>query len=319
MVLPKPALRQHLDVLAQAGIDPQFIMPSYIGLYALSKMMPVEGCTLLISGRDLCMKSGEEVKSLRSFSADNPTAGIRHTLQALETDQKEKVEKAMIIAEDSGVENALAGLEIPFEHIAPELGGKKAEDPISLGLALSDKVNFRKGEFAFRIIDEGTRRNRLTLSIAGGIVVLLLAINIGVKFSIVHSTYGRLDKEINDIYRKTFPDAKVVVDPVRQMRDKLEAAKQKFGVLGTGTSALEVMKAVTDGIPREVRANFIEFNLEGDRVKLQGEALSFEAVDKIKAELEKAEPFAEVTVRDTRMGVRKKVKFRMEIRLKQKR
>ena len=108
-----------------------------------------------------------------------------------------------------------------------------------------------------------------------------------------------------------------MVDPVRQMHDKLEAAKRKFGVLGTGTSVLEVMKAVTDGIPREVRANFIEFNLEGDRVKLQGEALSFKAVDKIKAELEKAEPFAEVTVRDTRRGVRKKVKFRMEIRLKQ--
>jgi Tfp pilus assembly protein PilN len=77
------------------------------------------------------------------------------------------------------------------------------------------------------------------------------------------------------------------------------------------------MKAVTEGIPKEVRVSFQEFILEGDRLKLQGEAASFESVDKMKAELQKAEPFAEVQVADTRMGVDNKVKFRFEIKLKQ--
>jgi hypothetical protein len=88
-------------------------------------------------------------------------------------------------------------------------------------------------------------------------------------------------------------------------------------VLGTGTSVLDVMKAVTEGIPKEVRVSFTEFNLDGERLKLQGEASSFESVDKVKAELQKAPVFAEVIVQDTRMGVDNKVKFRMEIRLKQ--
>jgi Tfp pilus assembly protein PilN len=77
------------------------------------------------------------------------------------------------------------------------------------------------------------------------------------------------------------------------------------------------MKTVTDGIPKEIRVSFSEFNLEGDRLRLQGEAASFETVDMIKAELAKSPLFAEVTVQDTRMGVDNKVKFRFEIKLKQ--
>ena len=105
----------------------------------------------------------------------------------------------------------------------------------------------------------------------------------------VETAYGKLDREIRAIYQQAVPDAKNVSDPVRQLRSNLEDARKKFGVLGTGTSALDAMKAVTDGIPKEVRVTFQEFILEGDRLKLQGEAASFEAVDKIKAELQKSD------------------------------
>jgi hypothetical protein len=101
------------------------------------------------------------------------------------------------------------------------------------------------------------------------------------------------------------------------MRGKLGEAKKKFGVLGAGASALDVLRAVTDGIPKEVRVSFTEFNVEGEKLKLQGEASSFESVDKIKAEMLKSPVFAEVTVLDTRMGVENRVKFRMDIKLKQ--
>jgi type II secretory pathway component PulL len=147
--------------------------------------------------------------------------------------------------------------------------------------------------------------------------VALFAANIGVKSYLVGSSYGKLDREINALYRQTFPDAKVVADPVRQLRTRLDEAKKKFGVLGAGTSALDVMKAVTEGIPKEVRVSFQEFNLEGDQLKLQGEAASFDSVDKMKAELQKSPLFAEVAVLDTRMGVDNKVKFRFEMKLKQ--
>jgi type II secretory pathway component PulL len=145
---------------------------------------------------------------------------------------------------------------------------------------------------------------------------LLVAVNIGVKISLVQASYNKLDREIKEVYRQAVPDAKTVADPVRQLRTRLDEARKKFGVLGSGSSALDAMKAVTEGIPKEVRVSFQEFLLEGDRLKLSGEAASFESVDKMKAELQ-VEPFAEVAVLDTRMGVDNKVKFRFEIKLKQ--
>ena len=317
LMLPKAILRRHLDLLASAGLDPQVIVPSYIGLYSVSKMMKTEGCALFVCDRDVCMKSGDTVKGLRSFSGLQATGGLRHTLQALETEHKERVEKALLLCPDSGVEAELSGLGIVVEQVAPEFSGNKAADPVSLGLALSERLNFRKGEFMYRAADEGMRRKKRTLIIAGAVVLALAAVNVGVKFYVVESGYGKLDREMKQIYHRTFPDAKAAKDPLKQMRDKVEEAKKKFGMLGSGSSALDVMAAVTDGVPKEVRVSFQEFNLEGDRLKLQAEAGSFEAVDKIKAELQKAPLFKEVIVQDTRMGVENKVRFRMEIKLKQ--
>jgi type II secretory pathway component PulL len=317
MMISKTLLRRHLDLLAGAGIDPQVIVPSYAGLYAVAKMVKVEGCTLLVSGADLCLKSGEAVKSVRSVSGPAPFGALRHLLQALETGHGERVEKVMVLSADDGTRKAVTELNIPVEDVAPELGGKKAADPASLGLALSEDVNFRKGEFTYRLADLGTRKLRRTVIAAGVAAGVLFAVNLGVKWYVAQSGYGRIDREIQDIYRQTFPEARTVVDPVRQMRLNLDEAAKKLGVLGTGTSVLDIMRAVTDGIPKEVRVSFTEFNLDGDRLKLQGEASSFESVDKVKAELQKAPVFAEVIVQDTRMGVENKVKFRMEIKLKQ--
>jgi general secretion pathway protein L len=316
IMVPKPALRKHLDLLASAGIDPQVVVPSYAGLWCVAKRMPTEGVAVLIDGCDICLKDGSAVLSCRSFSTSQSSGGIRHTLKALETEHAARIERASLLSEDGRLHAELVELGLTVEQAAFDLDGKKAEDPGSLGLALCEQTNFRQGEFAFRRADTGMRKRMRTLVIAGAIAAVLAGANLGVKFYLVESSYGKLDREVKDVYRQTFPDAKTVADPVRQLRSRLDEAQKKFGVLGSGSSALDVMKAVTDGIPKEVRVGFQEFILEGDRLKLAGDAASFESVDKIKAELQKAEPFSDVQVLDTRMGVDNKVKFRLEMKLK---
>ena len=317
MMLPKTVLRQHLDLLVSAGIDPQVIVPSYAGLSAVANMMPKDTGSLLLCGPDMCLRHDGALKALRSFSGSRSTGGLRHVLQAFETEHQEKVEKATLLIDDEASRAVLTEAGVAVDLVLPEINGKKAEDPASLGIALLDDVNFRKGDFAYKLADEGTRRKRRMLIIAGAVVAVLFTVNIVVKFYIVQSGYGKLDAEIRQIYRQTFPDGKPAADPVRQMRDKISEAKKLFGALGSGSSVLDVMKTVTDGIPKEVRVSFTEFILEGDRLKLQGEASSFESVDKIKAELQKSPLFSIITVQDTRMGVDNKVKFRFEMKLKQ--
>jgi len=317
MIIPKAMLRQNLDLLASAEIDPQVIVPSYIGLYFVSKMISVEGTALLIDGNDLCLKSGPIVKACRSYAGLQTTAGVRHTLKALETEFREPIEKAYLLSENAGIGAELADLGIAVERLSPDFHGKKADDPVSLGLALCEQTNFRKNEFAYRLADIGARKRRNALIIAGAVAAILALANIGTKSYLTESRYKTLDREIKEIYHQALPDAKLVGDPVDQLRRRLGDAKKKYGVIGSGTSALDIMKTVTEGIPKDVRVSFQEFLLEGDRLKLQGEASSFESLDKMKSELQKAPSFADVQVLDTRMGVDNKVKFRFDIKLRQ--
>ena len=109
ILLPKAVLRQHLDLLASAGIDPQVIVPSYIGLYFVSKMIPVEGSAVLIDGSDLCIKSGNTITVCRSFSNTGATAGINHMLKALETESNERVERAYLLSDRQRPERGARG------------------------------------------------------------------------------------------------------------------------------------------------------------------------------------------------------------------
>lgn len=316
IMVPKPALRQHLELLASAGIDPQGVVPSYAGLWCIAGRIPTEGIAVVIDGSDICLKDGSTVLACRSFSASRPSGGIHHTLKALEAGHSLQVERAYLLSGDGGLSAELEELGIAVEAASFDLFGRKAEDSGSLGLTLCEDTNFRKGEFAYRRAETGLRKRRRSLVVAAAIAAVLAAANLGAKYYVVESSYGKLDREIKEIYRQTFPEAKAVADPVRQLRSRLDEAQKKFGVLGSGSSALDIMKAVTDGIPKEVSVIFQEFTLEGDRLKLAGDATSFESVDKIKTELQKAEPFSEVQVLDTRMGVDNKVKFRFEMKLK---
>ena len=315
MMLPREELRKHLELLASAGIDPNAVVPSYIGLDPIARLMGAEGCTLLACGNDICLRSGHDVKGLRSFSDTASTTGLRHTVQSLEIELKEHVEKICVLCPDH--EAALAELGIALEQVSPELGGRRAADPLTLGLALSEQINFRKQEFTYHLVDEGLRRKKRTVIIAASIVAVLFLVNIGVKLYMVEAAYNKLDREIRAIYMQAVPDGKPGADPARQLRSNLEDAQRKYGALGSGTSVLDAMKAVTDGIPPDVRVTFQEFLLEADRLKLQGEAASFEAIDRIKGELQKSDMFADINVLDTRMGTDNKVKFRLDIKLKQ--
>ncbi len=317
IMAPKTVLRRHLDLLASAGLDPQYVVPSYLGLAAVAKMIPVEGVVILVDGSDICLKDGALVKACRSYSGLQATGGIRHVLKALEAEQGVQIEKAYLLSENDGLGAALSEAGLAVELFSPEFRGKKAEDPVSLGLALNEQVNFRKGAFAYRLADIGARKRRNSLIVAGAIAAIFAAANLGVKYYLIQSRYSKLDREIVEIYRQTFPNAKSIADPVRQLRTGLDDARKKFGALGTASSALDAIKAVNDGIPPEVRVSFQEFLLEGDQLKLAGEAGSFESIDKIKAALQKVETLADVQVLDTRMGVDNKVKFRLDMKLKQ--
>lgn len=316
LMLPKAVLKQHLAVLESAGLQPQVIVPSYAGLYHIAMMMNTEGRVAIVSGLDICVKDDGRVAALRHVLGPE-AMGVANTIRAIEAGHRIQIEKLLTLTQDGTASGITEEIGIPAEVVLPEFYGKKPADPVSLGLALVEHVNLRKGEFAYRRADEAAVKKRRAIIIAAAAAAFLGIVNIGVKYALVQSAYARLEKEMSDIYRRTFPESKAKGDFVKLMRTGIEDMNRKIGAIGTGASALDLMKLVTEGVPKEVRVSFQEFNLDTDRLRLSGEAGSFEAVDRIKAELQKAEQFSEVTVSDTRMGVDNKVKFRLDIKLRQ--
>ncbi len=316
-LLPKTRLRRHLDLLAAAGVDPQVVVPSGIGLLAVAAMIPVEGPALVTDGVDLCVVEDGTARECRSIAATGATGALVHTVRAVEAEHGAPFSKAYLLADDDGCRAALEGLGIAVERIAVDFHGEQPADAVSLGLALCEHVNFRQGEFAYRREELAARKGRRTLIIAGAVALLLAMVNGGVKYYLVQSHYNKIEGQILAIFHQTLPEARTVEDPVRQLRVRVDEAEKKFGVYSSGVSALDVMKAVTEGIPKEIRVSFQEFDLENGHLKLQGEASSFESVDKMKNALQKSGAFADVEVPDTRLGVNNKVKFSFDIQLQQ--
>ena len=277
IMLPKNVLRQQLDVLAAGGLDPQAIVPSLIGLAAVSRMVPTEGVVLLIAGNDLCLKNNETVIAAPEFFPSQATGGAAHTLKALETAHGVQVEKVLVLGREHPV--GWEDLGIALEHVVPEYNGKKAEEPVSLGLALSGEINFRKDEYAYRLADEGTRKRKRTLIIAGALAAMLAAANLGVKLYMVESGYGKLDREIKGIYQQLFPQEAMPGDPVRYLRDKLDECEKtvrraRFGELGARCdagghgrdperSAREFQRVQSGGRPAEAPGRCVFLRIRG--------------------------------------------------------
>jgi len=199
LMVPKTVLRQHLDLLASAGVDPQVVAPSFVGLFHIAKTVPSEGSALFFDGEDVCLKIGPDIVACRSFSGSQSTRGLRHTIKALETEHAVKIEKAYLLAKNTTAVLELGALGIAVEQVEPDFIGKKPDDPVSLGLALIEELNLRKGEFAYRLEDLGSRKRRNTLIIAGAFALLFFIVNMGVKYYLTQSSYSRLDKENKEL------------------------------------------------------------------------------------------------------------------------
>ncbi len=78
-----------------------------------------------------------------------------------------------------------------------------------------------------------------------------------------------------------------------------------------GNFTLDAFKDVVSSLPPsgEVQLDVEDFSLSSGRLKISGRATSFEAVDKIKAALEKSGRFKNVTTGNVRKGVKDDIKF----------
>jgi Tfp pilus assembly PilM family ATPase len=179
--------------------------------------------------------------------------------------------------------------------------------------------NFRQGEFK-----PGTRGDRLQglLAWAAPVAGLIIALAAGNQYLDYRLQAQRLDgikKQISFLFKKDYPEATAMVDPLQQLKTKLAANKKSFGFYegGPEVTVLDLLKDISGFILPSLDVIVSGFSYENDVVLIKGEAKDIDAVSAVKSELMKSKYFKEVLIGSTNLARQGgKVDFDLRITLK---
>jgi general secretion pathway protein L len=199
---------------------------------------------------------------------------------------------------------AMEGIEI-----AAEL--RQSWDPALMdqALAMAARPMAKRGGFNFRQrasearAGYGELRNRLKRgAIAALVVVVLAGVEIGLDDYGARLRLAAVKRDITAEFKKSYPDAARIVDPLAQLRGKIAEAKKLSAGIGDAASAptvLDFLKELAGLSPAGLLLTSL--NLDGDVIGIKGEVRDFDAVDALKKALANSNRFKTVTVGSTAM------------------
>lgn len=206
-------------------------------------------------------------------------------------------------------------------------GADPASCAAPVGIALREVtpqakgLNFRKGEFTYRRSEwELRRRLRVTVTLAA-LVIAFTAGDLYTEYRQLALRRNALEQSIQSVFRATLPDVPRVRDPVSYLRAEIQTVEEQLNLLNSlvpvsGSTSVDILRAVAAAIPSSVRLDTEEFNMDPGQIRLRGNTDSAEDVDAIKRELLATGFFSQVDVdyvRAARSG--KGVDFRMTLTL----
>lgn len=178
--------------------------------------------------------------------------------------------------------------------------------------------NFRQGEFEYRhgfgSLLEQTKR----WVIAGGVLLMLAGAHQLIDYRLQSARAADYKAQINAIFKKHHPTAQTIVDPVAQLRSKLEEDKKTYGLAegGSGTTVLALLKDISGLIAPDMDIVINHLYYEKAVMIIKGDAGRMDDVTAVKNELEKSKHFKNVSIGSTslaREGSRVNFDLRMEV------
>jgi Fimbrial assembly protein (PilN)/Type II secretion system (T2SS), protein L len=326
-------VREHLELLSRAGLDPKTVTLSALALAemltrardgspAAHLVVDIESaCTSIVlvdsEGTPRAMRTvghGLDLHvngALRAPATKAIFAAARQTMLAHSEQERPELILAGAAAETPGMPDLMARtLQMPVRDIgefdyATLIRGsatisKRFAGCIAmlLGEAPSsplELLNFRQGEFAFRGSSAATSPLRTpALLAAAAVVVGLLQFSLGVAVS-MRQLYV-LNKQIRAIAAPALGR----VDPAKaqtKLKTKLADMGDRLRLMGGSVghgSPLDVLEALSRALPPGLPAEVQMIQIDDAGMKLDGEADSFTTVDQVKRALERDSDFGQV-------------------------
>jgi Tfp pilus assembly protein PilN len=179
--------------------------------------------------------------------------------------------------------------------------------------------SFYRSGSAIRNIWTQYKRYIKTPAILLAIMILIACTGVFADLFILKKQLNRLNAQIAADFTSTFPDVTRIVDPVVQMRSKIEELKKNAVdpvQSGGQVRAIDILREISRLIPKNANVVLTRLDMSGEGVSLVGEADAFNTVDDVKVRLETSELFASVTPgASTKDKSGQKVRFRLKIEL----
>ncbi len=273
--------------------------------------------------------------SLRSFCTK-----VQNTLHAFGWQNTKKIQPERIFVTGSGalypdtedLLNRFFGLPVERVDLSRDTGIHMEDDiasawnPALMDNALALAVrkskqdlgfNFRRDEFEVKKEYFGHKKEIRKVAAFLIIVLSLLCLDLGTDYYFVKQQYRILDDQIMKVFKETFPDVKRIVDPVHQMKIRInEIKKTALSLPGirTNRKVLDLLRDVSLRVPESADVHVARMVVDADTVLIKGETDTFNTVDTIKKGLEPSDYFSAVTISSAnldRSGNR--VRFEMKL------
>jgi hypothetical protein len=348
-----------MDILSTAGLTVQLVVPGAFALVnrliELDPQMPDQALIMDVDHQKASLFAIHDgrVAMVRSISSaldelKTETAvqifsqRVRQTIRAFADSQSTPFDPSMIylcgpaIGDASHAKAVSHALELPTQtvdmlsllpkiNLLPEAG---RWNPFIFDntLALADLETTGKPCPSFHRSSSPLRDLWLTYrghikvpAILAAVVLLLSVSGVLVENWALKRRIKRLDSAIVQIYKQSFPDASRIVEPVVQMRTRIEEIKKasvEGGLAGVSVRNIDILQEISRLIAKEPEVIFDRLTAGDGSVMISGETAAFNVVDDVKSRLSGSAMFKQVTIASANMDkAGNKVKFKLKIDL----
>jgi general secretion pathway protein L len=179
--------------------------------------------------------------------------------------------------------------------------------------------NFRKGPFALKKFWEVNKKNLIQTAVFFVLVLSLGWFSVFLDSYFMEKRLTQLNHQITDIFASTFPEVKNIVDPVQQMKIKIQQARKNALLPGETEKqirAIDILNTISKSIPKDVDVTLKRFVMGSESISISGDTDSFNSVDNIKSKLEQEDIFKKITISSANIDKNdKRVRFKLKINL----
>jgi len=169
----------------------------------------------------------------------------------------------------------------------------------ALALALrgsngSQGFNFKEDEIVSTKKPRGLKSHLLWTATMLAIVLFCLGLNLIVRYDADSRKLETIKADIAKTFKDSCPEITRIVDPVRQLQQKISETKNYTGGIENGTPFVEHWKKAMDTFPENSGILITELNYNQQSLEFSGEVSDYQTINRWKSDLEEAKSFSDV-------------------------